>query len=61
MITVGSKWSAIDCEFLVTGLLERDDGLWVYYKNVKTGFEYNCLVEAFLNRFKEVTNEHNHR
>jgi hypothetical protein len=29
----------------------QDDDTWVKYQNAKTGQEYSCREEAFLNRF----------
>lgn len=56
-IKVGSKWSAIDRVFIVTGLQQEDNNQWVFYKNVQTGDEFSCLVEAFTNRFSQILNE----
>ena len=51
---VASRWTGSDStEFKIEKLEHKDTGVWVYYQNVKTGQQYNCLVEAFMARFKE--------
>ena len=34
----------------------RCPGTWVHYRNIKTGQEYNCLYDAFLERFTRFEN-----
>lgn len=29
----------------------RSAGTWIHYRNIETGQEYNCLIDAFLSRF----------
>jgi hypothetical protein len=51
---VNSNW--IDNKstiFRIKKLENKDSGVWVYYQNEKTDQQYNCLVDAFLARFKE--------
>jgi hypothetical protein len=48
-----STWRGADCRDYQILSVEND---WVFYKNIKTDQEYSCLVEAFLERFREVTN-----
>jgi hypothetical protein len=51
---VASRWASNDSkEFKIEKLEHKDTGVWVYYQNVKTNQQYNCLVEAFVARFKE--------
>jgi hypothetical protein len=51
---IASRWSGGEwTEFKIEKLEHRDTGVWVYYQNVKTRQQYNCLVEAFTSRFKE--------
>jgi hypothetical protein len=51
---VASRWSdGESIEFKIEKLEHRDTGVWVYYQNIKTGQQYNCLVDAFMTRFKE--------
>jgi hypothetical protein len=56
-VRVGSKWKTIDKTFIVTGVLEKDNDLWIYYKNSQTLQEYNCRQEAFVGRFSQIVNE----
>lgn len=53
MIKLGSRWTAVDRAFIVTGLKEDEQGVWVYFKNEVTEQEYNCLQEAFVDRYDE--------
>lgn len=49
-----SRWVGTDFSvFRIKKIDHNEQGIWVYYQNEKTGQEYNCLVEAFLQRFKE--------
>jgi hypothetical protein len=51
---IASRWMGGELtEFKIEKLEHRDTGVWVYYQNAKTGQQYNCLVEAFIARFKE--------
>lgn len=43
--------------FGVTEVVQTPVGLTVYYYNEKTGQEYSCLLEAFTERFRELTND----
>ena len=56
-VRVGSKWKTIDRTFIVTGIVERDDHIWVYYKNEDTRQEYSCYEESFVHRFTEILND----
>jgi hypothetical protein len=56
-VRIGSKWKTVDRTFIVTGVLEKEQDLWVYYKNIKTLQEYNCRQEAFVERFSQIVNE----
>lgn len=54
----GSKWYSSDCQiFKVEMVYENSAGTWVTYINTKTDQVYDCLIEAFLNRFTEKANE----
>lgn len=54
-VTTGSKWWSGDrYKFIVTDLKKVDKHTWVFYKNQETDQEYNCYLEAFLNRFTEL-------
>ena len=53
MIKLGSRWTAVDRAFIVTGLKEDEQGTWVYFKNEVTEQEYNCLIEAFMSRYDQ--------
>ena len=51
---IASRWSGNESiEFKIEKLEHRNTGVWVYYQNIKTGQKYNCLVDAFMARFKE--------
>ena len=41
-------------EFTVKFVDHNMDGSWVHYTETATGQEYNCLVEAFKQRFTKV-------
>ena len=56
-VRVGTKWKTVDRTFIVTGVLEKDNDLWVYYKNAQTLQEYNCREEAFVGRFSQIVND----
>jgi hypothetical protein len=56
-VRVGSRWKTVDKTFIVTGIIEKEKDLWVYYKNAQTLQEYNCREEAFVGRFSEIVNE----
>jgi hypothetical protein len=43
--------------FKVTEVIQTPVGLTVYYYNEKTRQEYSCLLEAFSERFTEMTND----
>jgi hypothetical protein len=43
--------------FGVTEVIQTPVGLTVYYYNLETKQEYSCLLEAFSERFKELTND----
>lgn len=51
---ITSKWTGIDSTtFKIERLESKNSQVWVYYRNEQTGQQYSCLVEAFLQRFKE--------
>jgi gentisate 1,2-dioxygenase len=57
IIDFPSTWSSANgTEFAVTNVVDKEDGVWVYYTNPATGQEYNCLIDAFLQRFRQETN-----
>ena len=37
--------------FAVEEVLQVEEKLWVYYNSIETGEKYNCLLEAFSERF----------
>ena len=52
LIEIGSRWwGGQNKTFEVTNIIEQDDNVWVHYKNIVTDQEYNCFIEAFLERF----------
>jgi gentisate 1,2-dioxygenase len=51
---VANKWITADSKvFKIEQLVHNDNGVWVHYVNELTGKKYNCLIGAFLQRFKE--------
>jgi len=52
-IDKGSEWASIDKVFVVDDVILKEDGVWIYYHDQKTGDQYNCLANAFLDRFRE--------
>lgn len=51
---IGSKWTASDCvKFFILNVESNEHGTWIYYKRTTDGAEFNCLVDAFLQRFTE--------
>lgn len=52
IVEVGTQWWAGgDRKFLVVEINNDEDNTWVHYINTQTMQEYNCYVEAFLERF----------
>lgn len=59
MVTVGSKWRSNAADyamFEVRGIENRSDGVWVSYGKHAEDRTYECLVDAFLERFREHVN-----
>ena len=57
-IKIGSIWTGTDRKlFKVTGLLEMPEGMWVHYNLMGTDRTFNCLSEAFINRFTQIVNQ----
>ena len=56
MIKPGSIYSSNDNKkFVIEQVLENNQGTWVHYRD--NDKQYSCLIEAFLSRFTETTNE----
>ena len=56
MIKPGSIYSSNDHKkFVIEQVLEDNQGIWVHYRDHDK--QYSCLIEAFLSRFTETTNE----
>ena len=53
---VNSLWADSERHFKINDIKIVDDKMWIYYNNVLTKQEYSCLKEAFLQRFREITN-----
>lgn len=52
---VGSTYKdATGREFAVRFIDHNMNGSWVHYTEVTTGKEYNCLIDAFKERFSKV-------
>ena len=43
--------------FKVNEVTQTPVGLTVYYENTDTKLQYYCLLEAFIDRFKELVND----
>lgn len=57
MVKVGSTWTGSDfSKFEVRGVESRSDGVWVSYAKHAEDRTYECLIDAFLARFKEHVN-----
>lgn len=54
-VKLGSTWGVTyDKKFLVTNLIENDQGIWVYYEDIKNrDKKYHCLIDSFTHRFSE--------
>ena len=56
-IKIGSRWTtSASIVFKVSNVINNDQETWIQYDNVNTGITYNCLVDAFLQRFTETVN-----
>jgi hypothetical protein len=55
-VEAGQIWESIDKEFRVIEIVEIERNTWVHYIQEKTGQEYSCYLESFVNRFKPVLN-----
>lgn len=42
-------------KFTIEKIVEDNQGTWVHYQD--NSRQYSCLIEAFLSRFTETTNE----
>ena len=49
-------YTSVNKIFKVVKVLTEHDKTWVYYVNVETNQEYNCLIDAFTNRFSLTIN-----
>lgn len=57
MLKIGSEWSSSDSRvFEVIGIENRSDEFWISYVRQGEGRVYSCLVDAFLERFREHIN-----
>ena len=56
MIKPGDVYSSNDHKrFVIEKILEDSQGTWVHYRD--SNRQYSCLLEAFLSRFTEISNE----
>jgi hypothetical protein len=53
LVSIGSKWTSSDSKFKlsVRDIDVREDGTWVIYGRHGEDTSYECLIDAFLNRF----------
>jgi hypothetical protein len=59
MIKIGSKWHSTSTDyalFEVRDVEQRSDGVWVSYGRYGEDRTFSCLVDAFLERFREHIN-----
>ena len=54
-LKVGSTWrgNAHDTKFIIQQIEKADTGVWIHYTG-SNGNNYNCLIGAFLERFREI-------
>jgi hypothetical protein len=51
-VTIGSKWTTSEgSHFVVNDIVIDQRGTWVHYNRYGSDRQYNCLIEAFINRF----------
>ena len=43
--------------FKVNDVIQTPVGLTVYFENIDTKDQYSCLLEAFIDRYKELNND----
>ena len=55
-VKIDQYYSGVDKIFKVVKVLTEDNKIWVYYVNIKTNQEYNCLIDAFTARFSLTPN-----
>ena len=56
-IKIKSRWTtSTSSVFEVSNVINNEQGTWIHYVNIITGNAYNCLVDAFLQRFTETVN-----
>ena len=56
-IEIKSRWSSnVHKFFVVTDVKTTEQGTWIHYQSLDTGNDYNCLVDAFLQRFTKELN-----
>jgi hypothetical protein len=60
-VIVGSRWRTVDRFVQVRSIENRSDGTWVQYGDYGNDRTYECLIDAFLQRFSEAPNESNTR
>jgi len=57
MIKIGSEWMGSNYKtFTVRGIEQRDNDIWISYGSHAEDRTYECLVDAFLERFRLHTN-----
>ena len=58
MVKTNTTWGSSDGrKFLVNGIMQQGPDTWIHYINVKTNQQYSCLVDAFVQRFREEPND----
>jgi hypothetical protein len=48
-----TRWASDRLKFIVDRVTEDDIGIWVFYRNEITNQNYNCLMDAFIQRFSQ--------
>ena len=56
-VVVGSTWRSIDRLVKVRGVEKHSGGVWVQYGSHGHDRTYECLIDAFLERFIETPGE----
>ena len=59
-VTIGSKWTTREgSHFVVNNIVVDPQGTWVHYSRYGSDRQYNCLIDAFINRFvKDINSGH---
>ena len=52
---IGSLWvGSNNVLFFILNIVEDTEGTWVHYLRDRDSKDFNCLIDAFRQRFKEI-------